>query len=121
MKCSRCGGHVSTGWEPSWYSGTISLANSGQLFAYLGGSKGCAEAEHFEWLQRQNKESHPAIKGLSAQKARIKWGPQENYILCWDCHKKFLNLVGEFLGIAKEVEEIKYSLEMEDRVAEKDW
>ena len=117
VKCSRCDkvANPTDGWEHGFpLYGRIEVGFPAQIFAFLGGADIIAFAEHFKWWS----EGHPAIKKNGAQEVIFEWGngykyDSPNYRLCRDCQKKLIQMLGEFFGIKKRVEEIREKNEPE--------
>lgn len=85
-KCSRCGKELSTRWEQSACNFILNLSIDCQSTKALWGEN---EQIGFE---------HPAIKeGSGYQKLTIESGVDKNYRLCWNCHRDFTKMIGDFL------------------------
>ena len=46
---------------------------------------------------------HPAFPKIEAQHVLMKIGPKEPYTFCWECHRDFLRMVGDFIKLPEYV------------------
>lgn len=86
-KCSRCGSYLTDIWDQSFAKFKLDIDVNCQSTYKLWGSN------HNLGFR------HPAIdkENSSMQKLIISSGKNENYRLCFNCHEKFIRMVGDFL------------------------
>jgi len=85
--CSRCGKSIPILWSNDANYIRLEIGLGSSLPEVLFGE------EEILFL------NHPAIKkGSNYQKCFIYSGTDNEYKLCWHCHKKFVRLIGRFLS-----------------------
>lgn len=108
--CSRCGNRINLSrWEEQWPNyGKVQLGFASQIFGTLCGEDGCAKREHFKVWH----EGHPAMTLNGAQQICFEWrkGGENDYILCRECQREFIGIVGAFFRFPERAEEIRRTL-----------